>query len=93
MLFEEHEFFMHYDYWPDPMPPVIRKGKDIESQDVLIKKTMIVSKKSQSMKNCTPNAKESCIGKFLSNSYFLLINNQRKIQKAIKFEPLKHDYI
>ena len=87
MLFEEHEFFMHYDYWTDPMPPVIRKGKDIESQDVLIKKTMIVSKKSQSMKNCTPNAKESYIGKFLFNIYFLLIN------KAIKLEPLKHYYI
>ena len=65
---------------------------EVETQkDVLIKKTMIVSKKSQSMKNCTPNAKESYIGKFLFNSYFLLINNQRK--KAIKLEPLKHDYI
>ena len=74
---------MHYDYWPDPMPPVIRKGKEIESQDVLIKKTMMVSKKSQSMKSCTPNAKESYIGKFLFHLYFflLILQSNRENQK------------
>ena len=65
MLFEEYEFFMHYDFWPDPMPPVIRQGKELASQDVSITKKMMVSKKSQSMKSCTPIEKESYIGKFI----------------------------
>ena len=62
LLVEDAEFFLHYDYWSDPMPPVIRLGQDISSQDVLIKKKKMVSKKSQFMKNCIPKGEESYIG-------------------------------
>ena len=34
-----YRFFLHYDYWPDPMPPVFRVGKHVGSLDVNIKKT------------------------------------------------------
>ena len=32
------EFFLHFDYWPDPMPSVFRIKDNIKSQDVAIKK-------------------------------------------------------
>ena len=45
------------------MPPVIKLGKEVSNQDVLIKKKKMVSKKSKFMKKCIPKGEQSYTGK------------------------------
>ena len=51
-------FFLHYDYWPDPMPPIFRVGKNIKSFDVNIRK-----KERRRKKNCKEWSTKAYIGK------------------------------
>ena len=32
------EFFLHFDYWPDPMPSVVKLKSNVKSRDISIRK-------------------------------------------------------
>ena len=40
VLRPEDVFFMHYDFWPNPMPFIFRHDRHTRTQDVLIKKEL-----------------------------------------------------
>ena len=53
------EFFLHYDFWPDPMPPVFKHSVDALYLDVSIKKEQATF---QSGKYCRPKEQELYTG-------------------------------
>ena len=60
LLEPPYKFFLHYDYWPDPMPPVFRMDKNEKSLDVNIRK-----KERHRRKNCKQWDAKAYISKYL----------------------------
>ena len=55
------EFFLHLDFWPEPMQPIFRIEKKTNTQDVAIRKTEI-----RKDENCMPSTAGRYVGKYLS---------------------------
>ena len=55
------EFFLHYDFWPDPIPSVFKHSVDALYLDISIKKQQETFQ-SQSGKYCRPKEQELYTG-------------------------------
>ena len=55
------EFFLHLDFWPEPMQPIFRVEKKTNYQDVAIHKTEI-----HKHENCQPISDGRYVGKYMS---------------------------